>query len=97
MTLTGSEGAGAGGAGRTERSRSGARAGRIGSADRDAFSRSRSRGQDGEPYLHQNAGQSCICAKRMIVHADVYDAFLDRFEAGMKAVKIGDPMGRARA
>lgn len=40
----------------------------------------------------QNAGQSCICAKRMIVHADVYDAFLDRFEAGMKAVKIGDPM-----
>lgn len=40
----------------------------------------------------QNAGQSCICAKRMIVHADVYDAFLDRFEAGMKALKIGDPM-----
>ncbi|MBO9714679.1 NAD-dependent succinate-semialdehyde dehydrogenase [Sphingomonas sp.] len=40
----------------------------------------------------QNAGQSCICAKRMIVHADVYDAFLDKFVAGMKAVKIGDPM-----
>jgi succinate-semialdehyde dehydrogenase/glutarate-semialdehyde dehydrogenase len=40
----------------------------------------------------QNAGQSCICAKRMIVHEDVYDAFLERFEAGMKAVKIGDPM-----
>lgn len=40
----------------------------------------------------QNAGQSCICAKRMIVHADVYDAFLEKFSAGMKAVKIGDPM-----
>ena len=40
----------------------------------------------------QNAGQSCICAKRMIVHADVHDAFLEKFEAGMKAVKIGDPM-----
>ncbi|UZK67604.1 NAD-dependent succinate-semialdehyde dehydrogenase [Sphingomonas sp. M1-B02] len=40
----------------------------------------------------QNAGQSCICAKRIIVHADIYDAFLARFEAGMKAVKIGDPM-----
>ncbi len=40
----------------------------------------------------QNAGQSCICAKRMIVHADVHDAFLERFEAGMKAVRIGDPM-----
>ncbi len=43
----------------------------------------------------QNAGQSCICAKRMIVHADVHDAFLDRFNAGMKAVKIGDPMDEA--
>lgn len=42
----------------------------------------------------QNAGQSCICAKRMIVHADVYDAFLDRFEAGMKALKVGDPMDK---
>jgi succinate-semialdehyde dehydrogenase/glutarate-semialdehyde dehydrogenase len=40
----------------------------------------------------QNAGQSCICAKRMIVHADVYDAFLDKFTAAMLAVKIGDPM-----
>jgi len=42
----------------------------------------------------QNAGQSCICAKRMIVHADIYDAFMERFEAGMKAVKIGDPMDK---
>ncbi|BCA59005.1 NAD-dependent succinate-semialdehyde dehydrogenase [Sphingomonas sp. HMP6] len=40
----------------------------------------------------QNTGQSCICAKRMIVHADVYDAFLEKFAAGMKAVVAGDPM-----
>ena len=40
----------------------------------------------------QNAGQSCICAKRMIVHADVYDAFVEKFSAAMAAVKIGDPM-----
>lgn len=40
----------------------------------------------------QNAGQSCICAKRMIVHADVYDAFLERFVAAMGALVIGDPM-----
>lgn len=40
----------------------------------------------------QNAGQSCICAKRMIVHADVYDAFLAKFTAAMLAVKIGDPV-----
>jgi succinate-semialdehyde dehydrogenase / glutarate-semialdehyde dehydrogenase len=39
----------------------------------------------------QNSGQSCICAKRMIVHADIYEAFLERFVAGMAALKIGDP------
>lgn len=39
----------------------------------------------------QNSGQSCICAKRMIVHADIHDAFLDRFSAAMRAVKAGDP------
>src|SRR5206468_8559291 len=27
----------------------------------------------------QNTGQSCICAKRMIVHADVYDEFMEAF------------------
>ena len=43
----------------------------------------------------QNTGQSCICAKRMIVHAAVYDAFMGRFVAGMKAVKAGDPMDAA--
>jgi len=43
----------------------------------------------------QNTGQSCICAKRMIVHAEVYDAFMDKFVAGMKAVKAGDPFDPA--
>src|SRR3546814_15018276 len=27
----------------------------------------------------QNTGQSCICAKRMIVHTDIYDAFMEKF------------------
>jgi succinate-semialdehyde dehydrogenase/glutarate-semialdehyde dehydrogenase len=40
----------------------------------------------------QNTGQSCICGKRMIVHADIYDAFLEKFSAAMRAVKAGDPM-----
>jgi succinate-semialdehyde dehydrogenase/glutarate-semialdehyde dehydrogenase len=43
----------------------------------------------------QNTGQSCICAKRMIVHTDCHDAFMERFVAGMKAVKAGDPMDPA--
>ena len=43
----------------------------------------------------QNTGQSCICAKRMIVHADVYDAFMDRFTTGMRAVKASDPLDAA--
>lgn len=43
----------------------------------------------------QNTGQSCICGKRMIVHADIYDAFLEKFSAAMKAVKAGDPMDQA--
>jgi succinate-semialdehyde dehydrogenase/glutarate-semialdehyde dehydrogenase len=40
----------------------------------------------------QNTGQSCICAKRMIVHEAIYDPFMEAFVAGMKAVKAGDPM-----
>lgn len=40
----------------------------------------------------QNAGQSCIAAKRFIVHADVYDAFTERFVEAMKALKVGDPL-----
>ncbi|MFF8831014.1 NADP-dependent succinic semialdehyde dehydrogenase [Streptomyces sp. NPDC015131] len=40
----------------------------------------------------QNNGQSCIAAKRFIVHTDVYDAFTERFTAGMAALRVGDPM-----
>jgi succinate-semialdehyde dehydrogenase/glutarate-semialdehyde dehydrogenase len=43
----------------------------------------------------QNTGQSCICAKRMIVHEAVYDDFMEKFSAGMKAVRTGDPMDSA--
>ncbi|MDF1505599.1 NAD-dependent succinate-semialdehyde dehydrogenase, partial [Roseisolibacter sp. H3M3-2] len=39
-----------------------------------------------------NNGQSCIAAKRFVVHADVYDAFLARFVEGMRALRVGDPM-----
>ncbi len=40
----------------------------------------------------QNNGQSCICGKRTIVHADIYDDFSDKFADALKAVKLGDPM-----
>ena len=40
----------------------------------------------------QNNGQSCIAAKRFIVHADVYEAFRDAFVANMAALAVGDPM-----
>ncbi len=43
----------------------------------------------------QNTGQSCICGKRMIVHAEIYDRFLEKFSAAMQAVKAGDPMDSA--
>jgi succinate-semialdehyde dehydrogenase/glutarate-semialdehyde dehydrogenase len=41
-----------------------------------------------------NNGQSCINAKRFIVHADVYDAFEARLVAAFEALAIGDPMDR---
>ncbi len=40
----------------------------------------------------QNNGQSCIAAKRFIVHTHVYDDFAERFTARMAALTVGDPM-----
>jgi succinate-semialdehyde dehydrogenase/glutarate-semialdehyde dehydrogenase len=40
----------------------------------------------------QNNGQSCISAKRFIVHQDVYDEFLELFAKEMSALVVGDPM-----
>ncbi len=39
-----------------------------------------------------NNGQSCIAAKRFIVHADVYRPFEEAFVAGFEALQVGDPM-----
>lgn len=39
----------------------------------------------------QNNGQSCIAAKRFIVHTDVYDEFARLFVENMAAQKVGDP------
>jgi len=39
-----------------------------------------------------NGGQSCIAAKRFIVHTDVYDDFLDAFVDEIDSLTVGDPM-----
>jgi succinate-semialdehyde dehydrogenase/glutarate-semialdehyde dehydrogenase len=39
-----------------------------------------------------NNGQSCINAKRFIVHRDVYRAFEERLVASFEALRVGDPM-----
>jgi succinate-semialdehyde dehydrogenase/glutarate-semialdehyde dehydrogenase len=39
-----------------------------------------------------NNGQSCIAAKRFVVHADVFEAFRDAFVRGMRALRVGDPL-----
>ncbi|OIJ65021.1 aldehyde dehydrogenase family protein [Streptomyces mangrovisoli] len=38
-----------------------------------------------------NSGQSCVCAKRFIVHRDVADTFLARFLEGVAKLRVGDP------
>jgi glyceraldehyde-3-phosphate dehydrogenase (NADP+) len=38
------------------------------------------------------AGQVCISVQRMFVHDEVWDAFMDRFLAGVAALKVGDPL-----
>ncbi|MER8103996.1 NADP-dependent succinic semialdehyde dehydrogenase [Kitasatospora sp. NPDC094016] len=43
----------------------------------------------------QNNGQSCIAAKRFIVHTDVYDRFTGAFTDAMRALRVGDPMDEA--
>jgi succinate-semialdehyde dehydrogenase/glutarate-semialdehyde dehydrogenase len=39
-----------------------------------------------------NNGQSCIAAKRFIVHEDIYDRFEGRFVERMAELKVGDPL-----
>lgn len=40
----------------------------------------------------QNNGQSCIAAKRFLIHADIYDVVKRKIQTSFEALKVGDPM-----
>tara|TARA_R110000782_G_scaffold30348_7_gene75584 strand:- start:51501 stop:53012 length:1512 start_codon:yes stop_codon:yes gene_type:complete len=42
----------------------------------------------------RNAGQTCICANRFIVQDGIYDAFIARFGAAIKELKVGEGTGK---
>lgn len=38
----------------------------------------------------RNAGQTCVCANRILVQSSVYDAFIEKFVEKVKLLRIGD-------
>ncbi|MDW5598731.1 NAD-dependent succinate-semialdehyde dehydrogenase [Conexibacter stalactiti] len=38
----------------------------------------------------RNAGQTCVCANRVLVQAGIHDAFVERFAAATAALKVAD-------
>jgi acyl-CoA reductase-like NAD-dependent aldehyde dehydrogenase len=43
-------------------------------------------------HAFSHAGQSCISVQRVLVHEEVAEAFTERFVAGTKELKVGDPL-----
>ena len=39
---------------------------------------------------YRNAGQTCVCANRLLVQEGVYDAFAEKLAAAVKKLKVGD-------
>ncbi|MEV0378988.1 aldehyde dehydrogenase family protein [Nonomuraea sp. NPDC050643] len=45
------------------------------------------------PYaVFDNAGQDCCARSRILVQAEVYDAFMERLAEAVRGVKVGDPL-----
>lgn len=40
---------------------------------------------------YMNCGQVCICNERMLVHEALHDAFVERFVAASRGLRLGDP------
>ncbi len=40
----------------------------------------------------RNAGQTCVCANRIYVHASIRDAFVERMSDAVRALRVGDPL-----
>jgi succinate-semialdehyde dehydrogenase / glutarate-semialdehyde dehydrogenase len=40
----------------------------------------------------QNAGQSCIAAKRFLVHSSIAEDYISRFKEKLRLIRVGDPM-----
>ncbi|SPY09331.1 Succinate-semialdehyde dehydrogenase [NADP(+)] GabD [Oligella urethralis] len=38
---------------------------------------------------YRNAGQTCVCANRIYVQDDIYDAFVEKFVAAVNKIKVG--------
>jgi acyl-CoA reductase-like NAD-dependent aldehyde dehydrogenase len=45
--------------------------------------------------IFHNQGQACIAGSRLILHEKIADAFLDKFLALAKSIKLGNPMDQA--
>jgi len=43
----------------------------------------------------RNAGQTCVCANRIYVHASIRDAFVAQMSAAVRALRVGDPLNEA--
>ena len=39
---------------------------------------------------YRNAGQTCVCANRIFVHNEIYDAFMKEYRNAVAALKVGD-------
>ncbi|GAB2957645.1 aldehyde dehydrogenase family protein [Hymenobacter coalescens] len=49
---------------------------------------------EGAVMFALNQGEVCTCPSRMLVHEDIYDEFMERVIARVKAIKLGNPLDK---